>query len=116
VDKQRRTLKFRQVLRPKLLWLSWRMQWVRKQQQTIDQPRFLRAQHGCLPPTVGLSPEENAASQQPPKNPHRILQALPVTIGIARPWRTVGPGLSKRQIAPQHRKPCLRKSLRQGDQ
>lgn len=80
-------LQFGEMLAAKLGRLAWRMQGIRKQKQSADEPGLVSAQHGGLAATVRVSAEKDTAWGQLAKCNDRLLETFAIACGVARPWR-----------------------------
>jgi hypothetical protein len=105
-----------QMLGALLLWPAWWMQRIRKQQKSSGKFRFFGAKHACLTPTVGMPTEEDAAGNSCSERSYRILQSRAIMRGIARPRRSPGSHLPKRQFAAQHDESCGAETFSHRDQ
>ena len=61
MNKEGRSLEEREVRSAQLQWTLGRVQRIREQQETIDETGFGRGEHRCLPASVRMTAEKDAA-------------------------------------------------------
>ncbi len=104
MNEESRRLQLRQVLRPQLLWLARRMQWIRQQEQTIHQPWLIRAKHRGLTPAIRMAAKKYLAGSQLAHCLDGALQTFPIACRISGMRRSKWALLAKREIATKHYK------------
>src|ERR1700761_5770370 len=82
----------------------WWMKWIGQQQESIDQPRLIRCQHGRLPSSVRMTTEKHPARNLPPQRRDRCGQPLLIALSAAAGRRSAVPHLAEGQIAAKNRK------------
>src|SRR5215470_2211201 len=109
MHEERRNREPREMAGAQLSRFSWRMEGIGQQQQPgqpweIIGKLRIGNQHGCLPATVGVATEKNAARHTLPNDIGRAAQPLSITGGSSGKRRPVRARLAKGQVASQHRK------------
>lgn len=78
------------------------MQRIGKQQQRRGNSTVFGSEHGRLPSAVGMPTEIHTPSDSFAHRANSQTQTLAVPRRIARPRRTTGSLLAKRQVTPEH--------------
>src|SRR5690349_7796651 len=81
---------------------AWQMQWVRSEQKSVRQFRFIGYQHRCLPASVRLPTQKYAAADARPHQCNDAFQTFAIARGIPRPRWSDGARLPKWQVAAQY--------------
>ena len=90
------------MLNAELFRLAWRVQRVRKQEESGDKLRFGGAEYSRLASTVGVPAEKNPPCDILTHDRNRIVKAGAIAFGVAREWWAGSPLMAEGQSAAQN--------------